>query len=296
MLETRLASVALVNSAGDLLADSLEKINSADGENIFTYVISQGFDKEIETGSYVDAKGLNLNAGIAVKSDTQAGDLMIGAFFEYGKADYDSYLDDGTHGQGDSDYIGGGVFAKFITNSGFYGEASFRAGRTSYDYTGGVLDTKDFNFDLKSNYYGVHFGLGQEFYFDKNKMDIYAKYFHGYTKGNEFSQGGVDVKFDSVKSQRLRVGIKDTMAFDPNNKLYIGAAYEYEFSGDANGIISHAEFGSDSIVSPKLKGSSGIGEIGYIYENGNFEFIIGAKGYIGRQRGVSGNLGFNLKF
>lgn len=61
-------------------------------------------------------------------------------------------------------------------------------------------------------------------------------------------------------------------------------------------MISHSAFGSDSIPAPRLKGSTGIGEIGYIYDIGNFEFSIGAKGYIGRQKGFGGNFGFTFKF
>ena len=167
-----------------------------------------------------------------------------------------------------------------------------------YDYASQnrLLDTNNFTFDLKSNYFAAHFGLGREFYSDNNIFDLYAKYYYLRTGGNSFTHGGINVEFDSVESHRVRVGFKDKLKFSEFNALYIGAAYEYEFSGEATGVISHPAFGSDNIASPKLKGGTGIGEIGFILGNERFRFDIGAKGYVGKQKGYSGNLGVTFKF
>ncbi|MBO7475616.1 MAG: autotransporter outer membrane beta-barrel domain-containing protein [Campylobacter sp.] len=288
----------MINTGGDLLVDNLDTLAQNDESNVFTYALSQTFEKEVETGSYIDAKGMAINAGIAARSETNNGTLVVGAFAEYGKGRYDSYLDSGTHGSGDSSYYGLGAFAKFKANSGAYVEASLRGGKTDYDYTSdnGLLNTKDFTFDLKTNYYGAHFGIGREFFSENNIFDLYAKYYYLRTGKNKFSQGGINVEFDSVESHRARVGFRDRVKLGEYNSLYIGAAYEYEFSGEANGMVSHPAFGSAGIASPSLKGSTGIGEIGYIFENGRFRFDIGAKGFVGRQKGYSGNIGFTFKF
>ncbi|MDA3089427.1 autotransporter outer membrane beta-barrel domain-containing protein [Campylobacter sp. CN_EL2] len=293
MLETRLANVILINSGGNIVSDNINSL--LNGE---TFVLSQGISQDVETGSHVEATGVNFVAGISSNNETSKGNLTVGAFAEYGKGKYDSYLDDGTHGKGDSRYYGGGVAAKFTANSGLYAEGSLRGGRTDYDYASdnGLLNTNSFTFDLKSNYFGAHFGLGREFYSDNNIFDLYAKYYYLRVGGNSFTQGGVGVEFDSVESHRARVGFRDSLKFGEYNSLYIGAAYEYEFVGEANGMVSHPAFGSAGIASPSLKGSTGIGEIGYIFENGRFRFDIGAKGFVGRQRGYSGNIGFTFKF
>ncbi|MBP3207543.1 MAG: hypothetical protein J6M21_04675, partial [Campylobacter sp.] len=65
--------------------------------------------------------------------------------------------------------------------------------------------------------------------------------------------------------------------------------------GDAKGGLS-AFNQSANIASPSLKGSTGIGEIGYTYETNSIKFDIGAKGYVGKERGYSGNLGVTFKF
>ena len=293
LLETRLANVVLISAGGNVISDNMNLLLTDE-----VFIISQGFSQEVETGSHIEATGFNINAGISTKSETSKGDLAVGAFVEYGKGKYDSYLDDDTHGKGDSSYFGGGVAAKFTANSGFYAETSLRAGRTDYDYSSdnGLLNTKDFSFDLKSNYFGAHLGIGREFYSNNNIFDVYAKYYYLYVSGNDFTKGAVNVEFDSVESHRARVGFRDSLKFGEYNSLYLGLAYEYEFSGEANGIVSHPAFGSADIASPRLKGSTGIGEIGYIFENGRLRFDIGAKGYVGRQRGYSGNIGFTFKF
>ena len=293
LLETRLSNVVFINAGGNIVSDNINSLPTGG-----TFVLSQGISQDVETGSHIEVSGLNLSAGISSKNEIGRGNLAVGAFVEYGKGKYDSYLDDGTHGKGESIYYGGGVVAKFIANSGLYAEGSLRGGRTDYDYASdnGLLNTNNFTFDLKSNYFGAHFGLGREFYSDNNIFDLYAKYYYLRVGGTSFTQGGVGVEFDSVESHRARVGFRDSLKFGEYNSLYIGAAYEYEFSGEANGIVSHPAFGSADIASPKLKGSTGIGEIGYVFENGRLKFDIGAKGFVGKQRGYSGNIGFTFKF
>ncbi|MBQ9876660.1 MAG: hypothetical protein IJM31_06235, partial [Campylobacter sp.] len=71
----------------------------------------------------------------------------------------------------------------------------------------------------------------------------------------------------------------------------------YEFDGEAKGtLIVPAINAVADIASPKLKGSTGIGEIGYVYENSSIKFEACAKGYVGKEKGYSGNLGVTIKF
>ena len=74
----------------------------------------------LQSGSYVDTKGWNLNVGYARRSELTSGALTFGPFIEYGRGSYDSYLDDGTHGNGKTSYIGAGVMAKSESESGTY--------------------------------------------------------------------------------------------------------------------------------------------------------------------------------
>ena len=62
---------------------------------------------------------------------------------------------------------------------------------------------------------------------------------------------------DSVNSQRLRVGFRYNELNGSKLRMYYGAAYEYEFDGDANNTVLDYNFSS-----PDLGGSTVIGELG----------------------------------
>ena len=259
--------------------------------NVFAF--ANGAKKEVFSGSHIEIKGFNVVSGVAAKTTQGPADITTGAFIEYAKGKYDSFLDDGTKGSGDTQAIGGGVFGKVQSSSGSYVDASFRVGEVKSDYeTTAAYE----GFKLSNTYYGAHIGIGHEFNLGTNILEIYARGIYGYTASNDIKLAGLDVSFDSVKSLRTQVGVKDSIALNDVSKLYIGSAYQYEFDGESNGEIALTGFGSSAIASPKLKGSTGIGEIGYIYENGTVKFDIGAKGYVGKERGYSGNLGitFNI--
>ena len=83
-----------------------------------------------KTGSHVDARGTAFNAGIAKKNANKSGTFTWGPFFETGQGNYDSYLDNGTHGSGSPSYTGGGVFARQEFASGCYVEGALRLGKT----------------------------------------------------------------------------------------------------------------------------------------------------------------------
>ena len=294
MLETNLAGVIAVNEGANLLSANLDRI-VPNGENsdYFAFAFANGADKRFETGSYVESKGFNVNAGIASQSAVNNADITTGVFVEYGKSDFESHLDNGLVGEGDVSFVGGGAFAKYQTSQNLYFDASLRVGRVKTNSDKGLYD----EFDLSQTYYGAHAGLGAIFNItNANELDIYVKYFYSHLNSADTVLSGVNVAFDSVNSHALKVGFKDSIKFDETNALYFGAAYKYEFDGEANANLAVPNFATASIASPKLKGSTGIGEIGYTYENGDIKFDIGAKGYLGKERGYSGNLGITFKF
>ena len=137
-----------------------------------------GSSVRLNSGSYVDAKGWNLNVGFARTNEMKDAKLTYGPFVEYGRGTYDSYLDDGTHGSGAMHYVGGGVMAKMSQNSGLYVEGSLRAGRVSSDYTGSD-DAAELSYDNASTYFAGHVGVGQEWKLaGGDKIEGYAKYFY----------------------------------------------------------------------------------------------------------------------
>ena len=65
------------------------------------------------------------------------------------------------------------------------------------------------------------------------EIDVYGKFFHTYTEGDNFSVGNDKFEFDSINSDRLRIGARVTTNKENKFSTYYGLAYEYEFNGSA---------------------------------------------------------------
>ena len=245
-----------------------------------------GSSVRLNSGSYVDAKGWNLNVGFARTNEMKDAKLTYGPFVEYGRGTYDSYLDDGTHGDGSMHYIGGGVMAKMVQDSGLYVEGSLRAGRVSSDYTGSD-DAAELSYDNASSYFAGHVGVGQEWNLaGGDKIEGYAKYFYSHQAGDTVKlRSGADLEFGDVDSHRLRVGARYTHAVDGGSELYAGLAYEHEFGGDAA-----AMYQGYSTPSPSLGGGTGILELGYRFapKDGRVSYGVNLMGMTGQREGIAG--------
>ena len=279
----------MLNSAGDTMTDNIAQNANAHGsDSVFTFGSINGGKKRTETGSHVDVKGFNLNAGVGANNEIGSGSLNSGLFLEYGRSNFDTHLDNNATSSGDAYYYGVGGYTRY-TLSGFYGEGSLRGGKVKTKHDAGIWE----QYKLSNHYVGAHIGVGKQFVFGNNELDLYTRYHYLHTNGNDFEVNGVKVKTDSVNSKRVKVGVKDTMKFSDNHAVYVGGAYQYAFKANANGKVS--AFGQTAeIVSPKFKGGTGIGELGYTYKAGNMQFSIGATGYVGKEKGAGANA--ELKF
>ena len=314
LVETRAAASALLNGGADLLSgmgmDAAETAAAApdaataDGANAADAAIESGSyelwaaqgasGERIETGSYVDAKGWSLNVGFAKQDAIGAGKLTYGPFVEYGRGSYDSYLDDGTHGDGSTSYIGGGFMAKVTGANQSYVEASLHAGRIKSDYSGNISGTST-SYDASNSYLAGHIGLGKKFDLGTDAaLDGYAKYFWSRQDGTSATLAtGEQYDFGSVTSSRVRLGVRYTKGDNPENQVYAGIAWEYEFDGDAR-----ASYQGMDTPSPSLKGSSGVLELGarFAPKDSNVSYELNLNGWAGKRRGVSGGVSVNWAF
>ena len=305
LVETRAASAALINSGADLLTDSsmnaaIEAASAAPrtvpgGSNDFNLWAAQGGSSlRLNSGSHVDAKGWNINLGFAKKAAAGRNTITYGPFLEYGRGTYDSYLDDGTHGDGKTSYFGGGVMAKVQSAGGTYVEGSLRAGRVKSDYNGNISGTNT-GYDNSSTYYAAHIGIGQEKEL-KNGSTIegYAKYFYAHQGGNTTTlRTGETYEFDSVNSNRIRIGTRYTHKMPGSGAFYTGLAYEYEFGSEAG-----ASYQGYSTPSPSLKGSTGILELGYRFtpKESRVSYGVNLMGMTGKRRGITGGVQMTWAF
>ena len=254
------------------------------------------------SGSYVDVRGVNLSLGFAKEVRNAQGTLLFGPILEYGKGSYTSHLDDGTRGDGNTHYYGGGIFARETQANGFYYEGSLRAGRTTADYRSsdlsGATGSADgsVRYDTSAAYWGAHLGLGRVVTLaGGSTLDFCGKYFHARTAGDDVTlSSGEAYHFDAVNSDRLRIGGRYTHPVNTASSIYAGLAYQYEFSGD-----SRAHYSGMTTASPSVKGGSGMLELGWQMKPGDTSPVtvdLGLTGWVGRQQGVTFQAGAQWAF
>ena len=290
--EARAGVTAFVNQGTEVVADNLNMLSqSAEGINTFATV--SGNNSKYDTGSYADINGWNSIIGIANTKEIGSDKLNYGAFFENGSGNYNTYNEIGGasfRGDGNVLYNGGGVMVRLDKENGFYTEAAVRAGSVKNEAGKNLSDgLHTYDYETENAYYGGHIGIGKIFKLDNGKAwDVYGKYFHMHHEGDSVEIAGDRFDFDSVDSNKLRIGARFSEQQGEKLTSYYGLAWDYEFSGDVKGTAA----GYD-MHTPSLEGSTVIGEVGFRYTPGKespWYFDANVKGYVGMQEGLSGSV------
>lgn len=290
--ESRAATAAFVNQGAEVVSDSINSLQGAEA-GISTFATVSGNNSKYDTGSYVDINGWNGIVGVAKTKDLNAGKFSYGAFFENGGGNYNTYNNfNGTSFRGDGNvvYNGGGLLMRYEQENGVYTEASLRAGTAKNEVSNALEFAENrYGFKTENAYYGAHIGIGKIIKLDNGKAwDIYGKYFHTHHEGDSVKIANDVFDFDSVDSDKLRIGARFSEQQGEKLTSYYGLAWEYEFSGDAGGTANHY-----AMYTPSLEGSTVIGEVGFRYTPGKaspWYFDANVRGYAGMQEGISGSV------
>ena len=297
-VETQMAALAMVASGADLLANAgftnaaqavQDAKDSGDsGRSMVPYAAANYGSMRQESGSHVDVKGSNFNIGFAKEVKNGSGKLLFGPMFEYGRGNYDSYLDDGTTGSGTAQNYGIGMMARQTNDNGFYYEGSVRYGKVTSDYSSSnVWAGHDVSYDNSAKYWGAHVGVGKlQKLGGDNAIDLYGKLFYTNQGSSSVNINGDTLDFSSVKSKRSRIGFRYIHGTSDVRSVYAGLAWQYEFDGAA-----HATANGFSTPSPSVKGSSGMLELGVLIapKASPVSFDLGVSGWAGKQKGYSLN-------
>lgn len=299
-LEGRAAAGALLIQGADFASQeafSAAQTAAQNSDKLAVFSAVGGGKSRYETGSHVDVSGLNAAVGLSHQEEGSFNEnWLFGSFVEYGYGHYRSYnefLSGPVKASGDTQYIGLGILGRRTAQNNTYVEVSARIGQTDTDFDGKVYNTNSATYDFRSLYYGVHGGLGYVWQCnDEAALDISGKYIwtHQNSKSVEVSTGD-KIDFNSFNSNRARAGMQLSYQLGENWKPYLGAAYDYEFSGKA-----YASAYGLNIDAPSLRGATGIGEIGLNYTNDSFFIGLAGQGFIGRRRGGSGNIKLGYAF
>lgn len=294
VVETQVASLAGVITSADLLSNAgfsnasqaVQQSNAEGGSarEMVPYAAVGYGNMRQESGSHVDVQGSAFNIGFAKEVKNGSGKLLFGPMIEYGRGSYESYLDDGTKGDGNTQNFGLGVMARQNNDNGTYYEGSLRYGKLTSNYNSGDLGA---DYDTDANYWGAHLGLGKVFQLnDKNSIDTYCKFFYTNQGSSSANILGNNVEFDAVKSKRSRLGFRFNHATSDVRSIYAGLAWQHEFDGSACATVD-----GFSTPSPSIKGNSMMAELGVNIapKSSPVSFDLGVSGWAGKQKGYSLN-------
>ena len=289
----RAVAAAFVNQGTDLIADSLDTLSRDGKYGVKTFAAVHGNRSKYDVNSDIKINGWSTIVGVGAENEHNGGDFSWGVFYENGSGNYRTYNDFNNEffrGDGSLVYNGGGIAARYENSHGVYTEGSLRAGMLKSEMTDALSDGENkYGYESETAYYGAHIGVGKIFSLgDDSDLDVYGKFFHTYTEGDSFKVANDEFEFDSINSDRLRIGARVTSNKENKFSTYYGLAYEYEFNGDAEMRAAGMKAPTQS-----LQGSSVMAEIGLNYQptpESPWSFDLNMRGYAGERQGGSFNV------
>ena len=264
--QTRAASAAFVNQGTDLISDSLDTISRDDKYGVKTFAAVHGNRSKYDVADDIKINGWSTIVGVGNADKFDNGsEFSWGVFYENGSGNYrtyNSFNNEFFRGDGSMVY-NGGIAARYENKNGVYTEGLLRAGMLKNELDNAMRDVNgSYGYETESAYYGAHIGVGKIISLsDSSDLDIYGKFFHTYTEGDSVTIAGDKFDFDSITSDRLRVGARITSNKENKFSTYYGLAYEYEFNGDADMTAQGLRADTQS-----LQGSSVMAEVGFNYQ------------------------------
>ena len=293
--ENRAVAAAFVNQGTDLISDSLDTLSRDDAYGVKTFAAVHGNRSKYDVNSDLKINGWSTIVGVGNAAEFTNGDeFSWGVFYENGSGNYRTYNEFNNEffrGDGSLVYNGGGIAARYENASGVYTEGSLRAGMLKSEMDNALRDGSGnyYGYDSESAYYGAHIGVGKIISLsDSSDLDVYGKFFHTYTEGDSFTVAKDKFEFDSITSDRLRIGARVTTNKANAFSTYYGLAYEYEFNGDADMRAQNLKAPTQS-----LQGSSYMAEVGFNYQptpDSPWNFDLNMRGYAGEREGASFNV------
>ena len=291
--ENRAVAAAFINQGTDLIADSLDTLSRDGKYGVKTFAAVHGNRSKYDVNSDIKINGWSTIVGVGSENEHNGGDFSWGVFYENGSGNYRTYNEFNNEffrGDGSLVYNGGGIAARYENAHGVYTEGSLRAGMLKSEMTDALSDgNQKYGYKSESEYYGAHIGIGQIIPLSESSdLDVYGKFFHTYTEGDSFNVAGDEFEFDSINSDRLRVGARLTTNKENKFSTYYGLAYEYEFNGDAEMRAAGMDAPTQS-----LQGSSYMAEIGLNYQptpTSPWSFDLNMRGYAGEREGATFNV------
>lgn len=305
LLENRLASLALVSSGAQFVADSFmgtvrDGIASRDlgtkdqmyGKYLFA--AGEGGTNRFGRGSH----RFDLNGGSMITgSMSNVNGTYLGGFFEasWGHA---ISKQTGLSAKGNIQSYGVGLlFFKDLTER-FTVDGSVRLGYLSNRFKGNFYQFKDeADYKTQGLYTSLHLGANCDVPLTEQLgITLYGRYIFSYLDGDRetIGKGRVSYKAKDASSHTIDAGAKAKVALMPNLNLVGGLGVMQTMGAHAKGSIEGATINRISI-----NGTTGFSELqlqGRPSAASPWQFDVGLKGYAGARQGVTGNGRISYRF
>jgi hypothetical protein len=299
LAEGYIAGSISVNRASDLVAGTADIARAAASGAISAAVpfgASVAGSHRYKTGSHVDSNGLSAVAGMAMRG---IGDnhFTAASFMEFGFGNYSTHNDTASgvvKGDGDSQYIGGGllehlVFGRTDDGGHFYLEGSERIGKIKLNYGNrGVVDKQGraVAYESEPYYYGLHVGTGYvRKLHDNIELDAHCRYFWMHQNGDKIPLDGREMELMSINSYRMQLGLN--LSYKSEHwAIHVGYTHERCYDGKARSAIE----GIPAIDCPRIGGVSTQLETGMAFHSDGLSIALGVDSSFGSYHGVQGKL------
>lgn len=257
---------------------------------------------KIKTGpnSYLKTKNGGLNVGMARYLKNRHGAFVFGPVTDYGQDHYNSTMEDGTKGAGNSKYFTAGIIARQMNIGGMYYEGSARVGRINTSYVSDNFLVHNIpthaSYDASAPCYAGHVRVGwRDKISNQSVLDAYGIYSLNRVSGMDATVStGENYHFSGVNSGRMRLGARLTRQVSEHKRFYSGVAFIHEFTGETRGNYIGLETKKSS-----LKGNYGLIELGWQTKASKESPVmldVALVGLLGDHKGLTVNAKFKRDF
>ena len=289
LVENRAAAVAFLNNGNDLIIDSLD-IAGRPGTSPAGFALIQGEALRYDTASSIKVNGFHSIFGSGVNIDDQ---WNLTGFFETGSANYRTqnvFAGESFGGDGEMAYWGLGLAAKYKITPEFSTHVGLQFGRMKTDISNAIRNSEGEFFDVRDYawYWSGQIGLNWSREIQTGTVGLYARYMHSQLAGGSTNAGKDQLDFDSVQSDRFRLGVKNA---SDQSSINLGLGWDYEANAKARMSIGDIEAPTQS-----LQGSTGFAEVGGTWSANGFAVEGRVRGFAGVISGWEGQIRGSFTF
>jgi hypothetical protein len=298
LAHSRLGVQVLLNQGMTLLYGPTRRALETPGaEGLRAFGGLAGSRQEISGYGSTKVNGFSFLAGLGQRLDVEESALAAftyGFFGEGGTGSFETNktFNEATRAEGRSRYVGAGFLLGTEFNNHAYMGGVFRSGQA-------VTTVEEFDSapagdlpDFSNFYLSAGGSLGWRGPVGDQVLDVYGRLLWSCQ-----ADGEKEYKAKEINSTRVVLGSQADFPVGGRGFFYVGAAWEYEFNGRAELILTNSYQSCQKGYCAGLEGGSLVGEAGVeLASGGGFSTRLGFEGALGRREVLGGVLRLLYEF